>query len=78
VALHRRIVVYGSSLILGGIGARLAREPGVQLTYLSPPLPGASDLEVMATDVVLFDVEHSSPDAAFSLFATRLGLVSSG
>jgi hypothetical protein len=71
----RRICVYGTSIILAGIGASLRREPDLNLTYLSAPLPDAVQLEAMAPDVVLFDLEDGRPEAAFCLLETHPELI---
>ena len=72
---HRRILLYGDSLILGSVGAALGKHPRFEVLPLSPPLPGPAELEAMAPDAVLFDAETGRPDAAFSLLETRPDLI---
>jgi phage FluMu protein gp41 len=67
VAERRRILLYGNSIVLGSIGASLAHSPEFELTCLSAPLPTREELEAMAPDVILFDIENSHPEAAFAL-----------
>ena len=71
----RRIVLYGDSIILGSVGASLERVPRFEVTHLSPPLPGASELEPMDPDVIVFDVDSDVAAGAFSLLETRPGLL---
>jgi hypothetical protein len=68
------ILLYGDSIILGSVGASLARMGRFHITHLSAPLPGPSDLEALAPDVILFDAENGQPDPAFSVLKTRPGL----
>jgi len=75
VAELRRIFLYGDSIILGSVGASLARVPRFEVTHLSPPLPGASELEPMDPDVIVFDVDSDVAAGAFSLLETRPGLL---
>jgi hypothetical protein len=37
VAGHKRIFLYGDSIILGSVGASLERVPRFEVTHLSPP-----------------------------------------
>lgn len=64
---HRRILLYGNSIILGGLGASLAHTPQFELSHLSPPLSGPAELKALEPDVILFDLENGHPEAAFSL-----------
>lgn len=67
MAERRRILLYGNSIILGSVRASLARSPEFELTSLSAPRPTQAELEAMAPDVILFDIENSHPEAAFAL-----------
>ena len=64
---RRRIVLYGNSIILGTVGASLARYTNLQIVELSPPLPDLEALAELAPDVILFDVDLGRPEAAFGL-----------
>ncbi|MCL4532453.1 MAG: hypothetical protein M1582_04585 [Actinobacteria bacterium] len=72
---HRRILLYGGTLILDSVGAALRKWPELEVISLSPPLPGFAELESLVPDAILFDVETPHPDAVFSLLETRPGLV---
>jgi hypothetical protein len=69
----RRIVLYGTSVIVGTVGANLRRSPKYEVFSLFPAQQ--SELEVMAPDVVLFDLEAVRPKAAFSLLESHPGLM---
>jgi hypothetical protein len=75
VAELRRILLYGDSIILGSVGASLELVPHFEVTHLSPPLPGASELEPMDPDIIVFDVDGDVAAGAFSLLETRPGLL---
>jgi hypothetical protein len=75
MADHRRVLLYGNSIILGSVGASLQRAGGFELTQVSPPLPGVSELETLDPEVILFDAENGEPDAAFALLRNRPGLL---
>lgn len=67
MAERRRILVYGNSLVVEGVGASLRRAGGFDVFRVDPPLPGPSGLEDMAPDVVLFDVEGQHPEPVLAL-----------
>lgn len=75
MARHKRIVLYGSSVVIGGVGASLERAGQFEVIRLSPPAASPSELDAMAPDVVVFDVENGHPGPAFSLLETRPGLL---
>jgi hypothetical protein len=72
---HQLILLYGDSLILESVGAALGKHRRFRVLPLSAPLPGPAELEALAPDVILFDVEAARPDAAFSLLESRPGLL---
>jgi hypothetical protein len=72
---RRRIVLYGNSVILAGIGASLERTERFELLHLSPPLPDGTELGAMDPDVVLFDVESTLPAPPFSVLEAHPGLL---
>jgi hypothetical protein len=72
---QRRIVLYGSSIVLASIGAGLERTRRFELRYLSPPLPSRAALEALAPDVVLFDIEAFDSEPAFALLEAQPGLL---
>lgn len=67
MAERRRILVYGNSLVVEGVGASLQRAGGFDVFSVDPPLPGPPELEDMAPDVVLFDVEGQHPEPVLAL-----------
>jgi hypothetical protein len=67
VAERRRILVYGNSLVVEGVGASLRRAGGFDVFSVDPPLPGPPELEDMAPDLVLFDVEGQHPEPVLAL-----------
>ncbi len=71
----RRIVLYGNSVILGTVGASLRRFSQYEVVSVSPASAQDSYLESLAPDVILFDLEATSPQAAFSLLESRQGLL---
>ncbi len=64
---RRRICLCGNSVMMGTLGASLRRVPRYQVSALSPPWPETGELEALAPDVILFDVEAGRPEAAFFL-----------
>jgi hypothetical protein len=68
----RLVVLYGNSVIVGTVGASLRRSPQYKVV---PMLPSQqSELEATAPDVVVFDLEATRPEAAFSMLESRPGL----
>jgi hypothetical protein len=65
----RLIVLYGNSVIIGTVGASLRRS---QRYKVVPMLPSQqSELEATAPDVVVFDLDATRPEAAFSMLESR-------
>jgi hypothetical protein len=75
VARQKRIVLYGNSVVIGGVGASLERAGRFEVIHLASPAASPSELAAMAPDVVVFDVENDHPGPAFSLLETRPGLL---
>ena len=71
----RRILVYGNSLILSSVGARLRRYSGHEVIIPGVATPGRIELQALKPDVILFDVEGPRPEAAFLLLETCQGMV---
>lgn len=59
----RRICLYGNSMILGTIGASLRRLPQYEVISLPAKI---SDLKDVVADAVLFDLEATHLETAFS------------
>lgn len=68
---ERRVVLYGQSLVLASVAASLERLRRFEVTQPPLPLPTAAELEALAPDVVLFDVQAGPPAAVFSLLESR-------
>lgn len=68
---HRRVLLYGKSVILGAVGASLRGCPYLEVVSLAPPLPAAQELCALAPDAIIFDLEAAHPDAALSLLQGR-------
>jgi len=71
----RRVVLYGSSVILGSVGASLRRQPDLEIIPLSSVCPTVQELEAYTPDVIMFDAQADRPEAAFFLLETRPGLL---
>jgi hypothetical protein len=70
-----RILLYGNSLVLGGIGASLRAEGRFEVVGLPRSLPAASDVEALAPDVIVFDLETPGSAAAFSALESHPDLI---
>jgi hypothetical protein len=64
--MNTRILLYGNSVLLGGIGAGLRAEGRYEVVRASRSLPDSSDLEAQEPDVIIFDIEAPGAAAAFS------------
>jgi hypothetical protein len=62
---RRRIVLFGNSIILGTVGASLHRSLQYDVITMPPSKP--EDLNSLAPDIVLFDLEGSRPETAFRM-----------
>jgi hypothetical protein len=63
----RRICIYGNSVILGTLGLNLRNYPEFEVINLIPPLPEIQELTAWHPEVVLFDIQATSPQTTFSL-----------
>jgi hypothetical protein len=70
-----RILLYGNSLILGGIGAGLRAEDRFEVIGLPRSLPATRDVEALAPDVIVFDLETPGSAAAFSALESHPDLI---
>jgi hypothetical protein len=72
----RRVVLYGSDLVVSTIGANLRGRPGFQIVQIDPLLPDALQrLETARPDVVLFDLVGTQPDFAIAVLRKHPGLL---
>ncbi|MFO7772447.1 MAG: hypothetical protein R6V59_00630 [Dehalococcoidia bacterium] len=70
----RRIVLYGNSVIIGAFDCSLRQSSRYEVLSL-PPSHDEDEMEALAPDVVLFDLEASRPEAAFRMMERHPGLV---
>jgi hypothetical protein len=68
---RKRVILFGHTVILGAVGASLQKDSRFEIIQLTVPYPDAQQLEEMAPDAILFDLENTRPAAAFVLLATR-------
>jgi hypothetical protein len=71
----RRIVLYGNSVILGAIGARLRRCPDFDVTALTPQPGHEQEAPSLKPEAVLFDLEATSGEQLLSLLEAGPDLV---
>ena len=72
---HRRVCLYGKSILLSTVGASLQRFPDIEIIALSPPLPDTLEIAALAPDVIIFDIQTSHPDPVFPLLTTLPNLM---
>jgi len=78
VKVIRRILLYGNSLIIGSIGARLRHCSQFEVTTLVPHLLDAQNLNSINPDILLFDLETTYTEAVFSMLKTHPTLLLMG
>jgi hypothetical protein len=63
------LALYGNSLVLASIGARIERRTGLQPVTIDATLPGAIErLSTLQPDVVLLDLGTVQPDPVIELW----------
>ena len=67
----KRILLYGNSVILGTIGLSLGLYSQFEVTKLALPLKEAQKIDDAKTDILLFDLETTHPEAVLSLLETN-------
>lgn len=70
----KRIRLYGNSLILGSIKNSLRRSPQFEVTTLLPPMEETLKSDTLKTDILLFDLETTRPEAVFSFLESEPNL----
>jgi hypothetical protein len=66
------VALYGRSLVLASIGARLARRTGLHTVTIDTALPGAVEkLSELQPDVVVVDVGNAPSDPVMALWKAR-------
>ena len=72
----RRVVLYGSDLVVSTVGANLQGRMGYQILQIDPLLPDALQrLDAVRPDVVLFDLASTQPDFTISVLRKHPGLL---
>jgi len=72
----RRVVLYGSDLVVSTVGANLRGRVEFQILQIDPLLPDALQrLEAARPDVVLFDLADTQPDFTISVLRKHPGLM---
>jgi CheY-like chemotaxis protein len=70
------VALYGNSLVLASIGARIERRTRLQPVTIDAAQPGALEkLSEFQPDVVLLDLGTTQPDPVVALWKTRPELV---
>ncbi len=72
----RRVVLYGSDLVVSTVGANLRGRVEFQILQIDPLLPDALQrLEAARPDVVLFDLAGAQPDFTVPVLRKHPGLM---
>jgi len=72
----RRVVLYGSDLVVSTVGENLRGREGFQILQIDPLLPDALQrLDAARPDVVLFDLTGALPDFTIAVLRKNPGLL---
>ena len=72
----RKVVLYGSDLVVSTVAANLRGREGFQIVQIDPLLSDALQrLEAVSPDVVLFDLAGAQPDFAIAVLRKHPGLL---
>ncbi|HSB06812.1 MAG TPA: hypothetical protein VLK23_16670 [Thermodesulfobacteriota bacterium] len=72
----RRVVLYGSDLVVSTVGANLQGRLQFQILQINPLLPDALQrLDAARPDVVLFDLAGTQPDFTIAVLRKNPGLL---
>ena len=72
----RRVVLYGSDLVVSTVGANLQGRVGFQIFQIDPLFPDAlQKLDAARPDVVLFDLASTQPDFTIPVLRKHPGLL---
>jgi hypothetical protein len=72
----RRVVLYGSDLVVSTVGASLRGWVEFQIVQIDPLIPDALQrLDAARPDVVLFDLVGAQPDFAIAVLRKHPGLL---
>jgi hypothetical protein len=67
---QQRVLLYGNSIILGTLVVSLRQYSDLIMITLTPPFPETQELQALAPDVIIFDLQAAQPEAAFTLLET--------
>lgn len=69
---RRKVMLYGSSLVLASVGASLANYPGLDVVTVDAPVPlSPAQLVALAPDALLVDLGAVGSEAVFALAKGR-------
>ena len=68
---NKRVLFYGNSVILGSLVASLRHLPEIEVTTLTLPLQKTQTVDAATTNILLFDLETTSPEAVLPLLETN-------
>lgn len=71
---RRRVVLFGTSLVVSTVGESLRRSGSCEVISLSMELQHSQELRELVPDIVLFDLEAARPEAAFALLESCAGV----
>jgi len=72
----RRVVLYGSDLVVSAVGANLRGREGFQILQIDPLHPDALQrLDAARPDVVLFNLASTQPDFTVAVLKKHPGLL---
>jgi hypothetical protein len=72
----RKVVLYGSDLVVATVGETLRGQAGFQIVQIDPLLPDALQrLDAARPDTVLFDLASTQPDFTIALLRKHPSLV---
>jgi hypothetical protein len=71
VDVSRRVLLYGSSIILGSIGASLRQSERLEVTACESPPRDRRLIDDLKPDIVLFDSEATQAETLFPLLESH-------
>jgi len=72
----RKVVLYGSDLVVSTVGSNLQEQEGFQISQIDPLLPDAMKrLDAICPDVVLFDLVSTQSDFAVTVLRKNPGVL---
>ncbi|NLX37246.1 MAG: hypothetical protein GXY68_11220 [Chloroflexi bacterium] len=73
--MRHRVVLYGESVVLAGVGKSLERYPHLEVLSLAADYDAPQTLHALCPDAVILDLGIVSTDLAFSLLKDRPDLL---